>query len=125
MDIIKTKDLASYLRDSTITDDEGAAFIVQQANGAVTEAWSSPVDPAPFWVVNLTLEVAARAFRNPQGLASWTKSVDDASRTERLPETSARAGVYLTDVEATRLGGLASRVVGSIRLQVPGYTCPS
>ena len=102
IDIIDADDLVAYLRSGTA--DQVAVF-VDLANALVTEAWVDPVDPIPVSVQSITLEVAARPARNPKGLASWSRSIDDGSRTERLPDRAARAGVYLLDHERRELRG--------------------
>lgn len=102
MDIITTADLASYLRDATVTNDGGAALYVDLANGLVTEAGGAPLlllDPLPIRVKAITLEVAARAWRNPNGFSSET--VDDY--TYRRDSDTRAAGVYLTDAERAEL----------------------
>jgi hypothetical protein len=117
MEIITTADLTGYL-GSTPTN---AATLVELANGLVTDAWKDPVEPIPTWVRAIALEAAARPGRNPKGLASWTKSLDDASRTERLPEYAAKAGVFLTEDELTKLMGIKRRRknrYGTIRVRI-------
>lgn len=99
MEIITTTDLASYLREASL--DEGAALLyVELANGVVSEAAGSLTEPFPARVRAITLEVAARAYRNPDGYA--TEAIDDW-RGGRSADT-AEAGVYLTKVEARTLG---------------------
>jgi hypothetical protein len=122
--IITGAELASYpgAGSPSLSDANTFATLV---NGVVTEAWKTPVPvgkPVPAWVRAIAFEVGARAARNPKGLQSWTRSVDDASRTERYSDVSARAGVYLTEAEEARLGGKAARKhrYGTIRLDVPG-----
>lgn len=105
IEIISTPDLVNYLKAAGVTTDPSACNIyVPLANGLVSEAWSTPEDPIPRWVKAIALEVAARPARNPKGLSSWTRNADDTSRTERLPDAAARAGIYLLDSEETKLG---------------------
>jgi len=118
--IIDVPQLATYLgSDSTPQYD----VYVELANDLVTEAWAE-ADPVniPAWVRGIALEAAARAARNPRGLESWTRSIDDASRTERLPKTAALGGVFLTDDERVRLGRVGAKRsrFGSVRTRV-GY----
>jgi hypothetical protein len=119
--IITAGDLTAYPGAGNPTDED-AAIWVTLVNGLVTEAWKTPETPVPFWVKTIALETAARAARNPKGLASWTRSLDDGSRTERLPDAAARAGVYLTDVDRARLRGETRRRrrFGTIRVAI-GY----
>lgn len=99
MDIIDVGELALYLRDSAVEADDSASLIVELANGLVSSVLTDPLrEPSPR-VRTITLEVAARAYRNPDGYSSET--VDDY--TYRLPEEARRAGVYLTPTEATEL----------------------
>lgn len=118
MDIIDSAALASYLRTE---QDDTIAQLAEFANALVTEEWRTPVEPAPVRVQMITLEAAARAYRNPRGLTSITRTADGSSRTERYAERDqiARAGVYLTDAELASLNPRRRRI-GSIRLRVPG-----
>lgn len=124
IEVITTTELATYL--GTDPGDPPAAYdqYVLFANGVVTEAWADPVDPIPWWVKSIALEAAGRAGRNPKGLSSWSRSIDDGSRTERLPEQAARAGVFLTTDEEVRLGRGVGRKrprrFGSVRTRL-GY----
>lgn len=112
-EIISAEQVLEYLG---LSDRPGVDTIVELTNGLVSEKWTNPESPVPYWVTSIALEVAARPLRNPKGLASWTLSVDDASRTERLPEAvAARAGVYLTSTERRRLAGRRRRRYGTVR----------
>lgn len=108
MEIISEQELAAYLR---VDLDPGMGLVIQLTNGIVTEAWANPTGllVAPKWVEAIAYEVAARAWRNPDGLSSWTLSFDDGSRTQRLPDQAARAGVFLTDVERDQLAGIETQ----------------
>jgi hypothetical protein len=119
--IINGPMLASYPGAGQPTASDARTY-ADLVNGVITEAWRNPETPVPVWVKAMALEVGARAARNPKGLASWTRSVDDASRTERLPDAAARAGIYLTDDERARLGGnkLRRQRYGTIRVGL-GY----
>lgn len=120
IDIIDSGDLATYLGSTATAQYD---VYVELANDQVTEAWAEPTpDDIPAWVRGIALEAAARAARNPRGLESWTRSIDDGSRTERLPKDAARAGVFLTDDERTRLGRVGNKRsrFGSVRTRV-GY----
>ncbi|RNL66246.1 hypothetical protein EFK50_01060 [Nocardioides marmoriginsengisoli] len=116
--IITGPELASYPGAGSPSAADARTYAVL-VNGVVTEAWKNPVEPVPAWVRAIAFEVGARASRNPKGLQSWTRSVDDASRTERYSEQGARAGIYLTPEEAARLGGTTRRRkrYGTIRVR--------
>lgn len=115
-DVIKPAQLATYLG---VALDEKIAYLTELANGLVNDEWKTPTTPAPTWVVTIALEAAGRPARNPKGLASVTRSVDDGSRTERLSDVAAQSGVFLTDDELRRLQqrplSPAGRVAKTIR----------
>lgn len=124
-EVITAPELTGYLGSLVQVDTEQLGVIVELTNGLVMEKWANPVsDPQliPPSVKALALEVAARPCRNPRGASSVTKSVDDASKTERLPDRAARAGVFLTSDELALLGGVKRRRrrMGTIRVRV-GY----
>lgn len=100
MDIIATPELASYLRDDA-TDFAAASQIVELANGIVSEVLGD-LESIPTRAKAITLEVAARAYRNPGG---WVQESLDDWTGRRLDDT-ANAGVYLTDAERLELSGL-------------------
>ena len=114
--IITSGDLASYLRiDPTSADLD---LLVELANGIVSEAAPAMVTPYSTRARAITLEVAARAYRNPEGYTSET--VDDY--TYRRDAGTGSAGVYLTDSERAEIVGLSGvtvRRVGSIRVTSP------
>ncbi len=117
MDIITTTDLASYLRESSL-DEAAAGLYVDLANGLVTDAVGEElVAPFPAVVRAVTLEAAARAYRNPEGASS--ESIDDY--TFRRDNGTASGGVYLTDDEVSRLARLAGGrpSVRSVKLRTP------
>lgn len=101
MPIITDAELASYL-ETTVT-----ASLTMKANMSdklVTELIYASGLPAtiPTRVKAITLEVAARAVRNPGGYSSET--VEDY--TYRLPTETRQAGIYLTPGERAELLGL-------------------
>lgn len=124
MEIISGEELANYLGASVAADGDRLDLIVELANGLVSEKWANPTDAdkVPTWVRAIAFEVAARPLRNPGGLASVTRHVDDASRTERLSDAAARAGLFLTTEEEARLANSGrtrrGHGYGTIRLQV-------
>lgn len=117
MDIITGDELASYLQTDP---SDSITQLTGMVNDLISEEWRQPTDPAPTRVKLIAFEVARRAYQNPRGLSSWTRSVDNSSRTERLPEKLARAGVYLTDEEMRALNGQTRTPARSIALRVPG-----
>lgn len=117
-EIITPGDAAAYA-STAVTDY--VTLVVGLVNELVTDEWKNPKEPVPVKVRLLALEVAGRAIRNPKGLASWTRSVDDASRTERAGGDLTRSGVYLTTAELLLLHGRRRRVrAGTIPIR-PGH----
>ena len=104
MDVITSTELASYLREAN-PDTAALDLLVELSNGIVSEV-TGDLTPIPTRVKAITLEVAARAYRNPDGYA--TESIDDW-RGGRPAETAA-AGVYLTESETATLNRLAGVV---------------
>lgn len=122
IEIITADDLVAY-PGAGKPSEEDAAIWVMLINGLITEVWKTPEDPVPFWVKTIALSTAARASSNPKGLASWTRTLDDGSRTERLPDAAVRAGLRLDDADRRRLRGLGPRRrnrFGTIRVDI-GY----
>lgn len=125
MEVITPDEVISYLGASTPVESDRLNLIIELTNGLIADKWANPTTPpdsVPAWVRSIALEVAARPLRNPRGLASVTRSIDDASRTERLADTAARAGVFLTAEEEARLAnrgntGRRGRY-GTIRLRI-------
>lgn len=100
---IDVDDLAAYLRDAGAPGD--VLFqLADLANGVVSDT-TGALDPVPTRVKAITLEVAARAYRNPQGFSS--ESVDDY--TYRRDSATRQAGVYLTAAESSELLTLAGK----------------
>lgn len=121
MDIITAADLASWLRDASLATNDSLEQIVDLTNELVTEEWANPIDPVPARITLLTLGVAARAWVNDPSRAhveSVTRSLDDASRTERYRTSSSSGTVYLTDDELAVLQG--KRPPRSVRLVAYG-----
>lgn len=120
MDLIDKFDLEAVPgitgTDATLT------YVARRASTAVASKWCHPIDPAPDWVKDIAIDVAVRYLNNPKGITSVTRSVDDASRTERFENTGQRMtrGFELTDEEIAALCPVRRNRVGSIRLRVPG-----
>ena len=130
VDVISASDLATHLGNADLETDPRLVQIVTLTNGLITEKWRNPADPVPVSVQLLGLAVGARAWRATPAtgqLESITRSVDDASRTERyVVERGNLDGhhVYITEAELAALNGGDPRLrqrTGSIRLKVPGY----
>lgn len=110
--IIAATDLASYLRNPSLAEEEALQQIVTLTNGLVGEVVGD-LEPVPVRVQAIALEVGARAWRNPEGYSSET--IDDY--TYRRDADTRRAGVYLTDSERAELQGIVGgRAVRSVRL---------
>lgn len=128
-DIIDLDDLTAY-PGVTIDPDADYTLLLELANGVVNDIIGDlALDPIPSWVKALTLEVAARALRNPEGYTSVTQSraLDDwkSASTNRYEGDATQAGVYLTDAERARLeallsGGPIGGRVGTIRTKAVG-----
>lgn len=132
MEFIDITSLAAYpgvvLRSSAVNDQT-----IELANGVVSEALfgiggTEDLDPVPTRVKAITLEVAARALRNPEGYDSVTRQIDDWKETTRREHADVRPGVYLTDEERDELSEIRDAArdrsrnrAKSIRLRVPGY----
>lgn len=121
--LISDRDLASWLgRDEP---DGKMSLLVDLTNGYIVERWLNPIIPAPQTVIALAYAVAQRAYENPRGLSSWTRSWDDLTRTERLPESLTRAGIFMTPAELADLNpaqAAPSRPAArSVRVSVPGW----
>lgn len=116
MDVITTTELASYLREAN-PDEPSLVLLVELSNGIVSEV-TGELSPVPTRVRAVTLEVAARAYRNPQGASSET--IDDY--TYRRDGDTTAAGVYLTRAELATLRGLSGAV--SARAYTIGVVSP-
>lgn len=123
MEIITYAELASYLGDPALATNTRLILITDLTNGLINEKWVNPVDPAPVSIKLLAFAIASRAWRNDASkaaLQSITRSVDDASRTERYAVSASEVGVFLTDSELGQLRPSRKRA-RSIRLKVPGF----
>lgn len=105
MDIITPQDLASYLDDPSLVTSNRAILLVDLANSLITDSYGTATR-VPTNVKVVTLEVAARAFRNPGGYSSET--IDDY--TYRRDADTRQAGIYLTDAEYAILRGTTARM---------------
>lgn len=115
-------ELASYLDVPEASLNEQRAGLLHDLTEGLILSVTGALDPVPLQVKAVAIEVAARAYRNPQGAVQ--ESLDDYSY--RRPEQTTAAGVYLTDAEMARLLAVIGRGAvsyGSIRLVTPyGWT---
>ncbi len=110
MPLITVPELASYLRD-TFVSGAGADLIVELADGLVSEAVGVVPVPVPTRIRAIAFEVAARAWRNPDGYLS--ESIDDYTF-----RTAGQVGVHLTSGERAELIALVARPASG------GYSVP-
>src|SRR5690348_4143362 len=107
---LSTNELASYLQVESINEDT-AQLLLDLADALVVDLVGATLADHPR-VVPITLEVAARGYRNANGYAS--ERVDDYQY-QRASGTS-QAGIYLTEHErATLLAVKAGRPMRSVR----------
>lgn len=121
MVIITGTDLASYPGiDASLTSTQ-LDWVANQISSLVEGAWGFPTTPVPAWVKTIALNAAGRFAQNPKSLESWTRTIDDASRTERVRSGSAAAvGLGLTADELAALSCSDLPVgVGTIRTWPP------
>lgn len=121
VDIITAAELASYLRDDSLAGNASLEQIVELTNDLLTEEWTTPVDPIPVKIKLLALNVAARAWvydPSKSNLESFTRALDDASRTERYRASSTNGSIYLTEEEEAILNGRKRN--RSVRLTIYG-----
>ena len=121
MEIIAAAELASYLRDDDLATNTSLIQIVGLTNDLLTEEWTTPADPIPVKITLLALNVAARGWSyNPAtaNLESVSRSLDDASRTERYRTSSESGSIFLTEAEEALLNGRKQR--RSVRLTIYG-----
>lgn len=105
MAVITEAELVSYLRLSA--PDASTALFVMLTNGLIEDI-AGTLTPVPTRVKTIALEVAARAYRNPEGYAS--ESIDDY--TYRRPTETRSAGIYLTGAEASELALFGGQATG-------------
>lgn len=107
--IITPGELVSYLpADVDTSNAERVDMLVEFANGLVTDLIGEQTSYS--WRARaITLEIAARPLRNPNGYSSET--VDDY--TYRLPTAVREAGIYATADERAELLGTVGKVRGT------------
>lgn len=107
-------ELLVYLREADPSPEMVAALeqILDIANGLVDEV-TVPLDPEPARVRAIRLEVAARAWRNPEGHQS--SAIDDY----QWAGGTGRGGVHLTDAERAELRALSTPDDGPIAGSLP------
>lgn len=117
MEIISAGDLALRFRDAALEDEESFAQVVDLTNELITEEWTDPTTPPPVRIRLLAFGVAERAWTHDpstSNIESVTRSIDDASRTERYRSSGSNSNIYLTDAELALLQG--RRLTRSVRL---------
>jgi hypothetical protein len=121
MEFITAAELASWLRDPALAADESLQLVVSLTNDLLTEEWTTPVDPIPVKIKLLALNVAARGWTYDPAkanLESLSRTLDDASRTEKYRTSSDSGSVFLTESEEAILNGRQQR--RSVRLTIYG-----
>lgn len=105
MPLFTPAELASYMRRST-ADLGNVDLHIELAEGLILPLIGGAASPliTDIRIKATGIEVVARALRNPEGYIA--ESLDDWSG--RLPETAARAGVFLTRDERSDLISLAT-----------------
>lgn len=116
MALFITSELASYLQQSSI--NEGAAeLLLELTEGLIEDVYGAALpDPAPARLKRIALEVAKRAYLNPNGYVS--ESLGDYSYSRgshgRGPT---QHGVFLTTAERQAIVSASGRsTVRSVRL---------
>lgn len=117
--ILTVNDAADWLRTPDLVDNPSFQHLVSLVDELVTEEWKWPREVVPARVKLLALNAMSRAWVTSPGertVESLTRSIDDASRTERYSST-ARVGLdgLLTPDELEYLHGASggpSRTIG-------------
>lgn len=114
--LFTSDDLAAYPGGPSSLSPVQFALLRELVEGELLDALpDASVSTWPASARAVALEVAARAWRNREGLSSWT--VDDV--TKRREVSAERLGIYLTDDEVARLSGSSVRLSGAFTIR-PG-----
>lgn len=110
VETIVSVDAAEWLREPALANDDAFNLVVSQVNAALGESWTWQQAPMPARVRMIALEAIARTWRRDPGrgtVESYTRSIDDASRTERYasPQAMSIPGSVFTDAELAYLAG--------------------
>lgn len=119
MAIYTLAEFDAYLR--TEADETTAQLLLDLVTGLISEVngldYSEIGTVVSETVKSIALEAAARAYRNPEGLTSYT--IDDYTA-RRDTSNAAPPGLYLTTDEISRLRGHAGiRRTRSVTLTLP------
>lgn len=85
--ILTALDAADWLRDQALAENEHFQGITTMVNDVIGEEWKWAKPTIPARLRLLALNAVARAWNQTPGkgaLESFTRSVDDSSRTERF-----------------------------------------
>ena len=111
--LAEVTDLAGFTGDQIAADDLRARAVLRMASSVVRayagRKWEN-VGDIPEAAQDVTLDVAARVWYNPTGVAQ--DAVDDANR--RFPEQVAAEGFYLTASNKMVLDGLRHKPNGGL-----------
>lgn len=121
MEFITATELASWLRDPSLATDASLALVVSLTNDLLTEEWTTPVNPIPVKIKLLAFNVAARGWTYDPAkgnLESLSRTIDDASRTEKYRTSSDNGSIFLTEAEEAILNGRKQNK--SVRLTIYG-----
>lgn len=113
-------ELASYMQVPSV-DADTAALLIELTEGLIEDAYgSTPLpDPAPSRLKRVALEVAKRAYLNPNGYVS--ESLGDYSYSRgAYGRGPSQHGVFLTSAERQAVRGAAGLpTVRSVKLVTP------
>jgi hypothetical protein len=114
-------DLAAYMQVPAVTEATGL-LLIELTDDLITDAYGAPLpDPAPGRLRRIALEVAKRAYQNPNGYVSETLGDYSYTRGSRSnPKALDQSGVYLTDEERRAIGNAAGRAtIRTVQLVSP------
>jgi hypothetical protein len=103
-------DLAAYMQVPAVTPTTGA-LLSELTDDLIADAYGGPLPtPAPARVRRIALEVAKRAYQNPNGYVSETLGDYSYNRGSRSsPRAMDQSGLYLTDEERRAIASVAGR----------------
>lgn len=121
-EIVTPEEAATWLRQPALKDDPSFVALVALINNLAIAAWKSPVTPIPARVRLIVLNAVARGWGHAPGrgsIESYTRSIDDASRTERYrthDDATGADGFFTLDDLALLAGRRrgAARTIGVI-----------
>jgi hypothetical protein len=103
-------DLAAYMQVPAVTPVTGE-LLSELTDDLIADAYGGPLPtPAPARVRRIALEVAKRAYQNPNGYVSETLGDYSYNRGSRSnPRAMDQSGLYLTDEERRAIASVAGR----------------